>query len=204
MKYRYLVAASLLSTVLAAPAAGDTITDTYKFRGLDWGCGMTDIIASETNADMSDDDYEIGATYYALKNVQIGGLSAVAVFYLDSDSLSLERGAYALTEAHADVDQFIGDYDKILDTYKKKYGKPLSSGSSWKKGSTFKDTPGMEGVALASGELTYFADWKAEDGSRIEINMAGEDYQVSTTIFYYSPDYTEQEDEYDVFADDSI
>ena len=204
MKYRYLVTAALLSVALAAPAAGDTITDAYKFRGLDWGCGMTDIIASETNADMSDDDYEIGATYYALNNVKIADLSAVAVFYLDSDSLGLERGAYALTEPHADVDQYISDYDKLLATYKKKYGKPLSSGSSWKKGSAFQDTPGMEGVALASGELTYFADWKAEDGSRIEISMDGEDYQVSTTVFYYSPGYTEQEDDYDVFADDSI
>ena len=204
MKYRYLVTAALLSVALATPAAGDTITDAYKFRGLDWGCGMTDIIASETNADMSDDDYEIGATYYALNNVKIADLSAVAVFYLDSDSLGLERGAYALTEPHADVDQYISDYDKLLATYKKKYGKPLSSGSSWKKGSAFQDTPGMEGVALASGELAYFADWEAEDGSRIEISMTGEDYEVSTTVFYYSPDYTEQEDDYNVFADDSI
>ena len=204
MKYRYLVTAALLSVALATPAAGDTITDAHRFRGLDWGCGMTDIIASETNADMSDDDYEIGATYYALNNVKIADLSAVAVFYLDSDSLGLERGAYALTEPHADVDQYISDYDKLLATYKKKYGKPLSSGSSWKKGSTFKDTPGMEGVALASGELAYFADWEAEDGSRIEISMTGEDYEVSTTVFYYSPDYTEQEDDYNVFADDSI
>ena len=204
MKYRYLVTAALLSVALAAPAAGDTITDAYKFRGLDWGCGMTDIIVSETNADMSDDDYEIGATYYALNNVKIADLSAVAVFYLDSDSLGLERGAYALTEPHADVDQYISDYDKLLGTYKKKYGKPRSSGSSWKKGSTFQDTPGMEGVALASGELAYFADWEAEDGSRIEISMTGEDYEVSTTVFYYSPDYTEQEDDYNVFADDSI
>ena len=46
--------------------------------------------------------------------------------------------------------------------------------------------------------------WKAEDGSRIEIDMSGEDYQISTTVFYYSPDYTEQEDDYDVFSDDSI
>ena len=204
MKYRYLVTAALLSVALAAPAAGDTITDAYKFRGLDWGCGMTDIIVSETNADMSDDDYEIGATYYALNNVKIADLSAVAVFYLDSDSLGLERGAYALTEPHADVDQYISDYDKLLGTYKKKYGTPRSSGSSWKKGSTFQDTPGMEGVALASGELAYFADWEAEDGSRIEISMTGEDYEVSTTVFYYSPDYTEQEDDYNVFADDSI
>ena len=204
MKYRYLVTTALLSVALAAPAAGDTITDAYRFRGLDWGCGMTDIIASETNADMSDDDYEIGATYYALNNVKIADLSAVAVFYLDSDSLGLERGAYALTEPHADVDQYISDYDKLLATYKKKYGKPLSSGNSWKKGSAFQDTPGMEGVALASGELAYFADWEAEDGSRIEISMTGEDYEVSTTVFYYSPDYTEQEDDYNVFADDSI
>ena len=204
MKYRYFVTAALLSVALATPAAGDTITDAYRFRGLDWGCGMTDIIASETNADMSDDDYEIGATYYALNNVKIADLSAVAVFYLDSDSLGLERGAYALTEPHADVDQYISDYDKLLATYKKKYGKPLSSGSSWKKGSAFQDTPGMEGVALASGELAYFADWEAEDGSRIEISMTGEDYEVSTTVFYYSPDYTEQEDDYNVFADDSI
>lgn len=34
--------------------------------------------------------------------------------------------------------------------------------------------------------------------------MSGEDYQISTTVFYYSPDYTEQEDDYDVFSDDSI
>ncbi len=204
MKYRYLVTTALLTFSLAIPTMGDFITDTYKFRGLDWGCGMTDIIASETNADMSEDDYEVGATYYALKNVQVAGLSAVAVFYLDSNTLELERGAYALAEPHVDVDQYISDYNKLLDTYKKKYGKPLSSGSSWKKGSTFQDTPGLEGVALASGELSYFADWKAEDGSRIEIDMSGEDYQVSTTIFYYSPDYTEQTDDYDVFSDDSI
>lgn len=204
MKYRYLVTTALLTISLVIPTMGDFITDTYKFRGLDWGCGMTDIIASETHADMSEDDYEVGATYYALNNVQVAGLSAVAAFYLDSNTLELERGAYALAEHHFDVDQYISDYNKLLDTYKKKYGKPLSSGSSWKKGSTFQDTPGLEGVALASGELSYFADWKAEDGSRIEIDMSGEDYQVSTTIFYYSPDYTEQKDDYDVFSDDSI
>lgn len=206
MKYKIIVTAALLSLALAAPAAAgnDIITDAYTFRGLEWGSSMTDIIEAETRADMTEDDYEIGATYYALKNIEVVGHSAVAVFYLDGDTLGLESGAYSLTEYHADSDEYIKDFKSIVETYGKKYGSP-AWGRVWKKGSIYKDEPDLEGAALTMGDVKYFADWKAEDGSRIEIDMFSEDYTISTTIYYYSPDYTEpKEEEYDVFADDNI
>ena len=202
---RNLFIALILIMVLSTPiyAKDKQMNETFQFRGLKWGCSMSDIIRSETTVDMTDDDYIVGANYYVLTHTSVGGFDAEAGFFLNGKSLKFEMGVYSLTESHIDNDEYISDYDSLVGKYTQKYGKPLSSGETWKKGSSFKDREALKSVALATGEVSFFANWKADDGSKINITMSGKDYSVSTVIEYLSPDYVKPAED-DTSADDGI
>ena len=45
-------------------------------------------------------------------------------------------------------------------------------------------------MAIATGDVTFGADWQDSAGSQIIITLSGDNYRIQTYINYESPNYT--------------
>jgi len=85
---------------------------------------------------------------------------------------------------HYHKNDYISDYNSIKKIITKKYKEPSEDKSYWKN-DLFKDDYQHWGLALATGDLSYYSNWKHAD-SVIWLSLTGDNYKVSLSAEYSS------------------
>lgn len=165
-----------------------------EFRDFKWGISKDEIISSVITDDMVEgEDYGFigdGKTL-VLINGDVAGYDSY-IYYEFNDDWKLTQGQYVLKEDHTNENDYYDDYIDITSKYDNKYGESDHQIVKWKD-DTYKGKNDKIGMAIAIGDLYIATEWIDDNGSRIIAVIAGDNFEINTSITYRSPDYEERE-----------
>lgn len=163
------------------------LSDDFTFRKTKWGMSIQDVKQSEPmDPNESKENVLIYKTNILNKNVFL------VYFFVNN---KLVRARYALAEEHSNKNDFIHDYDEFKDIIKKKYGKPVKEDVFWRS-RIYKNDPSNYGMAIATGNLSYFSSWKT-NGSKITCFLHGDNFNIYCGVEYVSEELGSLEKEQD-------
>jgi hypothetical protein len=150
--------------------------DDSTFRKTKWGMSIQEVKQSEPmEPNESKENILVYKTNIINKNVFL------VYFFVDN---KLVRARYTLAEEHSNKNDFIHDYDEFKEIIKKKYGKPVKDDILWKS-RIYKNDPSNYGMAVATGNLSYFSSWKTNN-SKIICFLHGDNFNVFCGVEYVS------------------
>ena len=149
------------------------------FRNVPWGSPRTSVLASEEGPPVTQ------LKEFILYSGTVASLDA-NVFFGFADEM-LVRGKYSITEEHANLTLFLGDYDHLKRLLIKKYGTPHNEDEFWAN-DLYLDDPSEWGMAVGSGHLTKHASWTTDD-TEIFLGIMGDNYEVRIAIEYSGKAY---------------
>lgn len=120
------------------------------------------------------------------------GMNSFIVYYFAGDALT--RARYLITESHSDYNLYIRDYDKIKGQLTERYGAPARDQKIWSN-ELFKGNPAQYGLAIASGHVTYVAEWYPTETS-IQLLMRGDNFEVNIHVEYMGEKFAEYEKDF--------
>ena len=94
------------------------------------------------------------------------------------------RSRYVLGERYKDKNQYLKDYQVLLDNLIKKYGPPPEEKTDWLN-DRYKKDEDKWGMAVSSGHLQYYSNW-ATCGTDIVLDLRGQNFDVDLVIEYAS------------------
>lgn len=146
------------------------------FRDAAWGMSMQDVKKVETaNLESEDGD---GLIYSG----NVAGLDCYIIYSFTSDKLTL--GYYSFSKKYSNDNNYIDDYDKVVDLLISKYGLPEKQDEIWRN-DLFRDDPQRWGMAVSAGYLVYQSIWDLPK-TEIMLKLYGNNYEINHVLFYKS------------------
>lgn len=164
------------------PVARPGTSTSAGFRNALWGMTKEQVKASESSEFVKEgrlDGDMAGLELLTYKTGELGA-SAFIAYYFAGDALT--RARYIIAETHSDTNAYIQDFKKFKDQITDKYGAPARDQKIWSN-ELFKDDPSRYGTALASGHVTYVAEWYPKE-TVIQLLMRGDNFKVTLWVEY--------------------
>ena len=117
------------------------------------------------------------------------------ILYAFTDN-KLTMGKYIFNVDHSNKNDYIYDYEELVDLLKSKYGKPAHGGKNnavWFN-DLYKDDFSDWGMAISCGHLAYDATWETPD-TEILCQLSGDNYQINLVIQYVSKNLSKLREE---------
>lgn len=183
MKKR-IVTAGIIVALTCVPFHAFAKTDTIKFRGLEWGTPLEEVMEKQLEGKTKDVDYGFADESNSLLvvNETVSGLDTI-ISYEFTEDWKLCGGMYILQEEHVNDNMYYDDFCTLEEKISSKYGEPDISSDKWSD-DLYKDDPDDIGMALGAEHLTLYRAWIADDGSNIIMQCYGKKFKISTNIFY--------------------
>lgn len=183
MKKR-IVTAGIIVALTCVPFHASAKTDTIKFRGLEWGTPLEEVMEKQLEGKTKDVDYGFADESNSLLvvNETVSGLDTI-ISYEFTEDWKLCGGMYLLQEEHVNDNMYYDDFCTLEEKISSKYGQPDKSIDNWRD-DLYKDDPDDIGMALGAEHLTLYRAWIADDGSNIIMQCYGKNFKISTNIFY--------------------
>jgi len=151
------------------------------FRVAKWGDSKAVVMKKESKTNLS----PIDNIYYFSDFV--AGISCDVAYIFTNDKLSMAK--YLFNPTHSNKNDFIKDYQELVNLMTEKYGRPGYNTPEWSD-FLFKDDPDDYGFAVSLGHLSYIAGWYGQT-TEITVALYGENYKISLIIEYISKKYKE-------------
>lgn len=151
------------------------------FRVAKWGDSKAVVMKKEGKTNLS----PIDNIYYFSDFV--AGISCDVAYIFTNDKLSMAK--YLFNPTHSNKNDFIKDYQDLVNLMTDKYGKPGYNTTEWSN-FLYKDDPDDYGFAVSLGHLLYIAGWYGQT-TEITVALYGENYKISLIIEYISKKYKE-------------
>ena len=171
------IAAALTLLAFTDARAGD-------FRYSTWGMNMDEVKATEKGNTLKDE----GDDFLIYEGTLLGNKCIYAYIFLDGHLVSAK---HLLTAQHNKTKKHVEVFNKLVKRYTKKYGAPGLSDLLWKN-YQYRGAPESRLKALQLGHVVYFAVWMSK-GTDIVLRMEGDDYLISTTVYYESREHSDKE-----------
>lgn len=146
------------------------------FRNVSWGVDQRAVLASESQTPT-----EVSADLVVFTTTLLS-MEAILVFrFLNG---RLYQGKYAVTEDFSNRTQYVWKRQELFDLLSRKYGKPSSDDLYW-HGDLYRDDPREWGMAVATGDLSYFTNWRTST-TDVWLALDGNDYSCRLAVEYSS------------------
>ena len=99
---------------------------------------------------------------------------------------------FVLASEHYDEDDYIYDYEELVDLLTSKYGKPTHGGKNnavWFD-DLFRDDYSDWGRAISYGHLAYDTSWETPD-TEILCQLSGDNYEIKLVIQYVGKNFSQ-------------
>ncbi|WP_438853891.1 hypothetical protein [Agromyces sp. M3QZ16-3] len=122
---------------------------------------------------------EAGTLIY---EVDVASMDANA-FYEFHDG-ELARASYIFGRERSSPNRYVGDFNRLLELYTRKYGEPDGSFTQWHD-TLYRDDPNNWGHAVERGDVAFYARWSTAE-SVVSIMLSGGNYKASIYARYVS------------------
>ena len=163
-----------------------SVLNAQDFRKANWGMSKKQVKETEKIKDIYSEKEDV-IVYIST----LAGYKCMIGYIFTKNKLA--RAKYSFLEEHTNKNDYILDYDKILELLKKKYGKTLEENDYWKN-DLFKDKYSDWGTAISIGHYLKYAKWEDEK-TNVTTLLNGENYDISHVIEYSSKNLREVEQE---------
>ena len=153
------------------------------FRGLKWGMTLSDVTNNEGEGYTT---VKEGVIRY--NNLRVGGFPAQSEYSFEGGKLG--TCIYYTTHNHADTNDFLDDYDSMIEKYKVKYGEPAYSEQKWADGADKSDL--IKG--LETGVMMYRTGWEIGNTRINLVLFKDEDKKIKIGVRYQAIDINESGD----------
>ena len=123
----------------------------------------------------------------------VAGLDCDVAYIFTDDKLTMAKYVFQVT--HTNKNEYITDFNNLVNLMTEKYGKPGYNAPEWRN-SLYKNKPEDYGFAISLGHLSYNAGWLGEI-TDITVALYGENYKISLIIQYLSKKYEAMKDKLD-------
>ena len=161
---------------------------TPDFRVAHWGDSKESIVEKEGKSDLSPD-----AKLYMFSD-NVAGFPCMVGYIFEDNQLVMAR--YLFKEEHTNKNDYIYDFNKLVNLLSKKYGEPDWNSPEWKN-RLYQDDPSDYGFAVSLGHLVYSAGW-LKDKTEISVFLTGENYDITFILQYVSTKYKQLREENDI------
>ncbi len=148
---------------------------------------MAKVKATEQRRDLYPDKRDL----YAFKS-KIAGMECYVAYYFIQNKLT--RAKYVTYTKRDNHDQYVYDYEGVVDLLKTKYGKANHSIMQWREGAYEDEYKTRVGSAVAKGYLTYETAWDTPS-THIMAKLYSFDYDVRISIEYKSLEHSKMIEE---------
>ena len=171
----------------ATPTPVPTLApDERDFRGMKWGMSLSDITGIEGEGYTT---IKEGVIRY--RGLLVGGFPVESEYTLENGKLAV--CIYYTTHTHDDTNEFISDYNMLLERYTKKYGKPIYSEQKWSDGAE-SHNPSEFAKAIEDGIMMYRSGWEVRN-TRINLVLFKDtDTKIKIGIRYQAIDVDAAQD----------
>ncbi|HUY15204.1 MAG TPA: hypothetical protein VMX16_16480 [Terriglobia bacterium] len=152
------------------------------FRKAAWGMTVDEVKATETGK--PDQESDIQGEHLLDYDREVGGFSHTTVFYIFAQN-KLARAKYIFNEEHSDDADYISDFQSVEKLLEERYGPPSSHNKIWKSDDDQDEFSGHEGLAVATGALSFYTEWDTSASAIIEA-LDGDNYSVDFQVEYDS------------------
>ena len=183
---KQIVTVGVCIALVCASSQAFAKTDTIKFRGLEWGTSLDEVMEKQLDGKTEGKDYGFssGSNSLLVVNETVNGLDTI-ISYEFTEDWKLCGGMYILQEEHVNDNKYYDDFCTLEEKISSKYGEPDKSVDDWSD-DLYKDDPDDIGMAIGAEHLSLYRLWFAEDGANIILSCSGQNFKISTNI-YYSP-----------------
>lgn len=162
----------------ATPTPAPTVAPEERdFRGMKWGMSLSDVTASEGEGYKT-----VGEGVIQYKNLVVGGFPADSEYSFEDGKLV--ECIYYTNHSHSDTNEFIADYNVLLEKYKSKYGEPEYSEQKWADGAKTEDSSKFAD-AVNSGAMMYRTGWKLGNTQVNVVLFKDSDAKVKIGVRYH-------------------
>lgn len=198
-----LIIGLLVSVAVATNAHAWDIFDTFAamepqadippitFRGLDWFSDVDAIFEHLYSEGFTNDDMTIVGDNILTVEYKVAGFKATGGYTFDPDTGLLVVGFYDFLEEHTDEQQYYLDFLELQEALCSVYGDVTMVDDQWIN-DLYKDNEPKYGMSVQTGKTIFCRGWKASDGSAVILEMSGDNYDIFTSICYFSPGVTQE------------
>ena len=159
-----------------SPPNGSSSSTTYDLRRTKWGMSQSQVKANEKPPVVLSQDDILG-----YKTTLLGHDFYLAYFFLDN---KLVKARYKLADHYVNKNKYLSAYDTLVGALKKKYGSAMVEKDIWTD-DLYKNKPRDWGMAVATGRLLKFAQWKTKT-TKIYALCSGENFNINVELEYVS------------------
>ena len=171
----------------ATPTPAPTLAPEERdFRGMKWGMTLSEVTAIEGEGYTTVSE---GVIRYS--NLNVGGFPVESEYTFDDGRLS--TCIYYSTHSHSDTNDFIDDYNSLIERYKDKYGEPQYSEQKWGEGAETSD-PAEFASALENGTMMYRTGWESGNTRVNLVLFKDTDSKIKLGIRYQAIDINAEGD----------
>ncbi|MFX0201259.1 MAG: hypothetical protein ACFFCW_34510 [Candidatus Hodarchaeota archaeon] len=178
MKKLLLINLLILSCLALHSSAG--------IRGTEWGMSKEQVRKIEKSEFIGEQDG------YLCYETTLSGLNTWLCFRFNHRD-QLYSIWYGFQTKHVNKNLYIDDFKRISKILREKYGKPHVYKEIWKR-DLYKNDKDHWGMAIAVGDLAYYANWEGE--TDIRHVLRGDNFKIGHWLIYSN---TELRKEYEEF-----
>ncbi len=154
------------------------------FRVANWGdpYQLVQKREGEANLVQKSDIYAFSGT--------VASLPCTVLYGFTDDKLTI--GKYIFNIEHSNQNDYIYDYEELVDLLTSKYGKPTHGGKNnavWFD-DLFRDDYSDWGRAISYGHLAYDTSWETPD-TEILCQLSGDNYEIKLVIQYVGKNFSQ-------------
>lgn len=173
---------TILILIFSFPVFAANKTD---FRNVKWGMTTNEVIKSESLPLWTQEKN------YLFYKTEISKLPCLLLYSFTNNKLY--GAGYSFQQSHTNLNDHIYDFGEIKNLLTKKYGNPKDHQVIWKN-NLYKNSEEDWGFAISLGHLEVFTTWETET-SNIELELYGDNYEISHVLRYKSKSYENYENE---------
>ena len=180
---------NVMNHIIDTLSADDNISNAViYFRDCEWDSTVEDVMEKEITSDMIEGiDYYYEDDVLTIIDGSVAGYDCYTYFAFNEQG-KFVRGMYSLKEEHSNQSDYYQDYVDLVELYVEKYGDDYEEAAIWKD-ETFKNDIQNWGHAVSVGDVKFGTMWTDENGTTIVMALAGDNYEISTSIAYTSAKY---------------
>lgn len=159
-----------------------------NFRVANWGDSFQKVERLEGAANLINTP-----GLYAFEG-EVASMPCTVLYSFTDNKLSM--GKYIFNVNHSNNNDYIYDYEELVDLLSNKYGNPTSGGKDnaiWLD-DLFRDDYSGWGTAIASGQLVFDAAWDTPE-TEVLCQLRGDNYEISLVIQYVSKNLSKLREE---------
>lgn len=159
----------------------------FDVRKVNWGMNQTEVKNTESLELIHDDEDTVGY------EGRLNNKPCLIVYRFHSNELySMD---YIFQHTYSDDAKFVNDFETFKESLTTKYGMPKEDNRHFFS-DTYEDTYSDWGIALSTGELSFFTTWIV-DKTKIILGLYGDNYQTSFILSYIGIEYEAKVEESD-------